>query len=230
MAERTENTAGANAFTAMAQTLANWNRQRLETAVKALTKHGFNAFLVETGAEARERVLEMIPLDAHVGFGGSMTMRQTGIVDALRARGNRVGDHWQQGLSQEQVMAIRHEHLNCDVYLASSNAVTVEGELINIDGAGNRVAALAFGPPKVIVIAGVNKLVQNIAEGLSRAKNEAAALRARSISREVPCAYTGRCSDCDSPGRICRITTITERCPSQTPDYTVVLVNESLGF
>lgn len=230
MAERTESTVRANAFTAMAQTLANWNRQRLETAVKALAKHGFNAFWVETGAEARERVLDMIPLDAHVGFGGSMTMRQIGLVDALRARGNRVGDHWQPGLSREQEMAVRKEHLSCDVYLASSNAVTMEGELINIDGAGNRVAALAFGPPRVIVIAGVNKLVRDIAEGLSRAKNVAAALRARSMSREVPCAYTGRCNDCDSPGRICRITTITERCPSHTPEYTVILVNELLGF
>lgn len=230
MVERPESTERANAFKAMSQTQASWNRQRLETAVKALRKHGFNAFWVETGAEARDRALEMIPVNAHVGLGGSMSMRQLGLVDALRARGNKVSDHWQPGLSREQEMAIRHDHLSCDVYLASSNAVTMEGELINIDGAGNRVAALAFGPPRVVIIAGVNKLVVNIMDGLSRAKNVAAALRARSLSREVPCAYTGQCNDCDSPGRICRITTITERCPSHTPDYTVILVNEPLGF
>ena len=156
-------------------------------------------------------------------------MRHIGLVEALAARGNRVADHWKPGLSREQQTAIRHDQLRCDVFLASANAVTMEGGLINIDGGGNRVAALAFGPSRVIVIAGVNKLAKNVADGIHRARNVAAALNARRLSVDTPCAHTGVCNDCNSPARICRITSITERCPNAA-DYSVILVNEPLGF
>jgi L-lactate utilization protein LutB len=213
----------------MAENERRRNQQLLERAVKALTKHGFGALWVETEEEARDRVLEMIPQEALVGVGGSRTIRQMGLVEVLLARGNRVADHWKAGLSDEERMAIRRQQLNCDVFLASSNAITLDGFLVNIDGAGNRVAGMIIGAPMVIIVAGVNKLARNVADGLERVRNVAAPLRAQSLGRDTPCAHTGLCSDCDTADRICGIVTIIERRLSYT-DLRVILVNQLLGF
>lgn len=208
----------------------NWfNEQRLQRTVDALVKHGFQASWVPAVEDARQRVFAMIPEGASVGVGGSSTIRQIGLIEDLLARGHKVFDHWKPDLSQAEQLATRKAQMSADVFLASSNAVTEEGELINIDGVGNRVNSMVFGPGKVIIVAGVNKLVPDIREGLWRVKHVAAPANAKRLGLKVPCGITGKCNECDSPGRQCRVTTIIERKPSLT-DLNVVLVNEELGF
>lgn len=204
-------------------------RARGEAAVKALAKNGFDARCVADGDEAVRAVLDLIPPDARVGLGGSYTLRQLDLPEALKRRGNRLLDHWQPGLTPEAVLQVRREQLHADVFLTGTNAVTLEGSLVNIDGVGNRVAAMIFGPGKVVVVAGANKVVEDVAAGLDRTRDRAAPINARRLGVSTPCAELGYCVDCARPERICRIVTIIERRPSLT-DLTVILVGEELGF
>jgi hypothetical protein len=119
--------------------------------------------------------------------------------------------------------------MTSDLFLSSVNAVTLNGELVNVDGIGNRVNSTNFGPGKVILIAGCNKIVEDVQEAIKRIKNVAAPLNARRLNIDVPCAKVGRCVDCNTPSRICRVVTIHERKPSLT-DILIILVGEELGF
>jgi L-lactate utilization protein LutB len=207
-------------------------RLSVENTLSALERNGFDVKYYPTADEAVAGVLGMVPERASVGLGGSVTLREMGLVDALEARGVELADHWKarrDEASPEEVMAIRRRHLNSDVFITSTNAVTETGELVNIDGTGQRVAAMIFGPKKVVVVAGVNKITGDLEEGLWRASNVAAPMNARRLHPKTPCAETGECSDCVAPGRICGITTIIHRRPSKTP-FTVVLVGEKLGY
>jgi len=204
----------------------------VESTLSALERNGFDVRFYPTAEEALAGVLELVPEGAKVGLGGSVTLREMGLVDALEARGVAVANHWKagrEGASPEEVLEIRRAHINSDVFITSTNAVTETGELVNIDGTGQRVAAMIFGPKKVIVVAGVNKITGDLEEGLWRASNVAAPMNARRLHPKTPCAETGECSDCVAPGRICGITTIIHRRPSKTP-FTVVLVGEKLGY
>ncbi len=205
---------------------------RVENTLKALRRNRFDAVYYATAEEAVAGVLGMVPEGASVGVGGSVTLREMGLMDALEARGVEPADHWkagQGGASREEVLAIRRRHLNSDVFITGTNAVTETGELVNIDGTGQRVAAMIFGPKKVVVVAGVNKITGDLEEGLWRASNVAAPMNARRLHPKTPCAETGECDDCVVPGRICSVTTIIHRRPRQTP-FTGVLVGEKLGY
>lgn len=210
-----------------------WHEKlRVENTLKALERNGFEAKYYPTSEEALAGVLEMVPDGATVGFGGSVTLREMGLVEALEARDVELADHWtakQAGASQEEMLAVRRAQVNSDVFITSTNAVTETGELVNIDGTGQRVAAMIFGPRKVIVVAGVNKITGDLEEGLWRASNVAAPMNARRLHPKTPCEVTGECDDCVAPGRICNITTIIHRKPNNT-DLTVVLVGETLGY
>jgi len=172
-------------------------------------------------------VLSLIPSDANVGIGGSVTLREINLIDALAARGNTVFQHWQQ--PEERVSTVMRKQLTSDIFLASSNAVTEDGKLVNIDKAGNRVAAMIFGPKKVVLVVGMNKIVKDVEEGIQRARNVAAPMNARRRGDKTPCATTGVCTDCDAPDRLCRVITIMEKKPSRS-DISVILVGEELGF
>lgn len=202
--------------------------QKIQRTLTALKKNGFQTFFFATRRDACEKVLSLIPLNAVVGVGGSITIREINLIDSLSARGNTVVQHWLPPPGEDSVTTARKE-LGSDIFLTSSNAVTEDGKLINIDGTGNRVAAMIFGPRKVIVITGINKIVKDVAEGIQRVKNVAAPMNARRLNRQTPCTVTGVCTDCDSKNRICRVTTIMERKPNET-DVTVILVGEELGF
>ena len=205
---------------------------RVENTLTSLRRNGFEALYLPTVEEAVSKVVGMVPEGSIVGIGGSVTLREMGLLKALEERGVELADHWEarkRGASGEEVMRIRRLHLNSDVFITSTNAVTETGELVNIDGTGQRVAAMIFGPKKVIVVAGVNKIVGDLDEGLWRASNVASSMNAKRLSRKTPCAKTGECSDCDSPERICNITTVIHRRPRST-DLTVILVGEELGY
>lgn len=204
-----------------------YNNQRIKRTLAALEKNGFQTFFAKTKSEALERVLSLIPSNAKVGVGGSVSLREINLIDSLTSRGNTIFQHWQQ--PEENVATVMRGQLNSDVFLASSNAVTEDGKLVNIDKAGNRVAAMIFGPQKVILVVGLNKIVKDVDEGIQRARNVAAPMNARRRGDKTPCATTGVCTDCDAPDRVCRVITIMEKKPSRS-DISVILVGEKLGF
>jgi len=210
----------------------HWYNERLvATALDALKKNGFDVVYAPNREDALKILLSSIPANARVGVGGSVTLREVGIVEALKNRGNVVADHWTQGATLEDKLAIRRSHLSSDVFLSSANAVTLDGKLVNADGTGNRVAAMIFGPRKVIIVIGLNKIVKNLEEALQRIRNVAAPLNSKRLGLHSPCGETGKCDeeDCDPPDRSCNVITILERRPDKT-DTTVMLVGESLGF
>jgi hypothetical protein len=199
--------------------------------IKALNKRNMTGHYFPTAVEAVKAVCEMIPDKALVGLGGSVSIVESGLVAALREKDVRMLDRYKEGVSKEEVAAMRYEGLASDVYIMSSNAITRDGKLVNIDGSGNRVAALIFGPKKVIVFAGMNKVCADVESALKRVKNTATPPNALRVGVETPCSHTGFCQDphCQPPNRICAQTVITEA--SMAPDRIhVVLVGESLGF
>lgn len=210
------------------QEARNWFlSMRIKRTLDALKKNGFEAIFAKTKEDALQKVLEIIPLDAKVGIGGSITIRELGLVEQLINRGNPVIHHWNtEEVSKKTLMK---EELMSDVFLSSTNALTEDGKLVNIDDTGNRVGAMTFGPNKALVIAGINKLVKNVEEGVTRVKTVVAPMNARRLNKNTPCASIGLCTDCDATNRICRVMTIIERKP-QRSQIIVILVGEELGF
>ncbi len=198
-------------------------------SIENLKRHGFDAHFFYTPDEALEMVFDMAKGHTTFGFGGSDTIRSLGIVHELKAMGKTVYDHWQEGLVKEEDMKIRLQQGRCDCFFCSANAVSATGELVNVDGIGNRTSAMTFGPKHVVMIAGMNKVTPDLESALRRVQEVAGPMRAKSLGMQTPCVKTGVCSDCDSPQRICRITTILHRRPMLTP-MTVILINEALGF
>ncbi|MBC8419132.1 MAG: lactate utilization protein [Proteobacteria bacterium] len=208
----------------------SWLWEKLgERCVKNMKNHGFDAHFVSTPDEAKDLVLGMISGYETFGFGGSDTTRSLGIMEALKATGKTVYDHWQKGLDKAQDLEIRLQQGRCDCFLCSANAISATGEIINVDGIGNRTDAMTFGPKKVLIIAGMNKVTHDLESALTRVRDVAGPMRAKSLGMETPCAETGICTDCNSPQRICRVTVILHRRPMLT-DISVVLINRSMGF
>lgn len=210
-----------------------WHQKlKIERVAEALKNNGFDVLTASSGEEALEKVLALIPPKSLVGVGGSVTLREIGLPEALRKRGNRVADHWrarESGATREEMREIVRLHPNSDVFVASSNAVTEKGELVNTDGGGQRVASMIFGPKKVILVVGANKIVGSVEEGLERIRNVVAPMNHRRRRLSTPCAVTGVCVDCKSDDSGCRVTSIIHRRPRHT-DITIVMVEEALGY
>ncbi len=203
--------------------------RRIQKTLKALEKNGFKTVYAPTRTEALKEALKLIPQKAKVGIGGSVTVREIGLVEELVKRGNDVLETWKK-ITPEEDLAIRRGQLTCDVFVSSSNAVTEDGKLVNADGTGNRVAAMIFGPPKVIVIAGVNKIVKDVHEGIERIRNVATPMNVRRAGGTTPCTVdVCNLETCEPPNRHCHAITILEKRPTKT-DTTVMLVGEELGF
>ena len=206
-----------------------WIEERTKRAVEKLVAHDFGAIYVRTKEEAVRELWKRITPSQQIGVGGSVTIRGLGVLEKLEAQGYTIHDHWKPGLSGENVLEIRKKQMTSDLFLTSANAVTLNGELVNIDGIGNRVNSISFGPGKVILVVGYNKIVEDVQKGIERIKNVAAPLNARRLNIDVPCAKVGKCVDCNSPNRICRVLVIHERKPTST-DILIILVGEELGF
>ncbi|MFH0778832.1 MAG: lactate utilization protein [Candidatus Eisenbacteria bacterium] len=214
----------------MDETYSLYVRSLMERTVSSLAGRGFTALAVQSGKDATDKVLSLIQPGVTVGVAGSVTLREIGVVDAILARGHTVFQQWGTPLAAQPAdFDYRRAQLTSDVFLSGSNAVTIDGELVNVDGVGNRVAAMIFGPSKVIVVAGWNKIVPDVSAAVQRIRTVAAPLNARRLSLGVPCVKTGQCVDCDAPDNICRVTTIVSRKPRRT-DLTVILVAERLGY
>jgi len=206
-----------------------WVEEKTKKAVEKLVAHEFRAIYAKTKEEAVEELWKRATPGQKIGVGGSVTIRGLGVLEKLEAQGYTIYDHWKFGLTTENILEIRKLQMTSDLFLTSTNAVTLNGELVNIDGIGNRVNSINFGPGKVILVAGYNKIVEDVHEGIKRIKNVAAPLNARRLNIDVPCAKVGKCVDCNSPNRICRVIVIHERKPSLT-DILIILVGEELGF
>ena len=203
--------------------------KRCQLALTALKANGFKVIYADNSKEALDKVMSLIPKEAKVGIGGSVTVRDIGLVEAIEKQNNPIFMDWGKPLELKEKLKVRKEALTSDVYLTSSNAITLQGQLVNIDGTGNRVSAMIFGPKKVIIIAGANKLVGTLDEALARIKNIACPLNGKRLNFKTPCALTGKCTDCNSPDRMCKVTVILEKKPNLS-DITIVLVGENLGY
>ena len=208
---------------------------RLDRTVAALRANRMDACWVKTKEEALEKVKALLPEGAVVTTGGSMTLAECGVMDELRSGKYRFLDR--AAVQPEEIGALYREAFSADVYLMSSNAVTETGELYNVDGNGNRVAALIFGPASVIVVAGANKLVPDVAAAVHRVKTAAAPPNASRLNQNTPCVKCGACAGvkgdfaagCRSEQRICCSYVVSgfQRIPNRVK---VILVAENLGF
>lgn len=210
--------------------LAN-RRHQAESIIRHLRKRGMEGAYFDTSAEAVRDICAAIPAGSLVGLGGSETIAESGLLAALRKMDIRLLDRYREGVARAEVDEMRRQGLLADVFITGSNAITADGRLVNIDGTGNRVAALIFGPRQVIVVAGMNKVAADLDSAVSRARNTAAAANSLRVGVDTPCAHTGFCQDphCRPPHRICCQLVVTEA--GMVPGrIRVVLVGEDLGY
>jgi L-lactate utilization protein LutB len=201
----------------------------VDTTVEALKKHGFDAHFFPTKGEAANFIMEAAADCKTVGIAGTHTVRALEIGQMLENKGKSVYDHWKLKVGTPEELQCRRDQMLADLFLSSANAVTMTGEIVNRDGCGNRINSMTFGPGKVIIVVGRNKIVPDLDAAFARIEETAAPLRALSLGRKTPCAATGHCMDCDSPERICRITSVIHRQPMFTK-ILVVIVDEELGY
>ncbi|MBQ4610676.1 MAG: lactate utilization protein [Clostridia bacterium] len=201
--------------------------ENYEGFTQELEKRMFTVHSAETGAQAKEIALSLMG-SAVVGCGGSATAISLGMHDALRKQGATVYFHGE--VAPEERPAVFAKCATAEWYLCSTNAITRKGQLVNIDNTGNRVAAMAYGPKKVLIIVGKNKFAETLDEAMDRVKKYACVGNARRYNLSTPCALTGECANCYSPQRLCSVTTITEQKPRAIGEFHIILVDEELGF
>jgi len=208
--------------------------ESIELVVKALKNNKFNAIFVRNRPEALQCVLDNIPIGSVVGAGDSVTLKEIGIFEELKRRNFTLYWPFDEAVPKEHRRSIARKALLADVFLSGSNAITIDGKIVNVDATGNRVAGMIFGPKKSIIVVGINKIVKNLEKAFERIRNVAAPLNAKRIREErgwelLPCVEIGRCVDCNAENRICNIITIIEKKP-RAVDIIVVIVGEKLGL
>lgn len=207
-----------------------WHQEAIgKKTVEAFKKNDFDAVYFATAEEAAAFIMENVKPGTRVGFGGSMTIKNMGIQDKVSAAGGVVLDHGEPDLTPDERVATAREELLSDLYLCSSNAATLDGALVNVDGMGNRVSALSFGPKKVIVVVGVNKICKNEQAAFERLENSASPMNNKRLDFQNPCTVTGVCMNCQAKTRICRVYSVIKKKPMRA-DFTVVVVGESVGY
>lgn len=202
---------------------------RIRRTMENLNKNNFSAWLVEDESALKEKLTELIPQGSSIGIGGSMTLFETGALDLIREGDYQVIDRYEPGLTAEDIKALYRKSFSADVYITGTNAVTEDGELYNVDGTGNRVAAMIYGPDRVIVIVGKNKLVKDVDQAVHQVKEMASPANNKRLNLKNPCTVTGVCSECQSPTRICNAYTLIKR-QFQKDRIHVVIVNRDLGY
>ncbi len=202
--------------------------KRGKILVKNLISRHFDAVYCATREEALKMALQWIPEGATVGWGGAMSAQQIGLIDAVNNGPYEAMDRANCATPEERE-AMMHKHLTSDVYLTGANGMSLDGQMVNIDGTGNRVAAIAYGPKTILVIVGMNKVMDTLEEAIRRARTVAAPLNQQRFLLDNPCTVTGTCADCKSPSCICNQIIITRNCRPQGR-IKFVLVGEDLGL
>lgn len=205
------------------------NEEKIQRTIKALEKNNMAGFFVKDKDELLDKIDELVNEGASVSVGGSMTLFECGVIDHLRSGRFDFKDRYVQGLSAEDIKKIYRQAFSCDAYILSANAITENGEIYDVDGTGNRVAAMIYGPDKVIVVVGVNKIVKNVDEAINRIKSCTAPANAKRLNRATPCTKTGYCMDCASPQRICNEYVLIKKQPIKDR-INVIFLNETLGY
>ena len=201
--------------------------KRGEILVKNLKNRHFDAYYCATQEEALEKALSLIPEGSTVGWGGSVTCQQIGLLDAVRAGEYRAIDRDTCKNAEEREHSMR-QSLLADTFLTSANALSMDGQMVNIDGHGNRVAAIVYGPKQVIVVAGMNKVEDSLDAAINRARTVAAPMNQQRFGHPNPCGATGVCGDCKRETCICNHILVTRHCRGGRIKF--VLVGEDLGF
>lgn len=196
--------------------------------VKQLQSRGFDAYYCPDQDAARNKALELIPQGAMVGWGGAYSATQIGLLEALD-QGNYHTLNREKATSMEERLAIQRKCFDADVFLTGANALSMTGEMVNIDGMGNRVGMIVYGPKRVLVIAGMNKVVATLDDAIRRARTIAAPQNAQRFGPNRPCAITGACADCKGEGSICNQMLIT-RNSMPVGRIQIILVGEDLGY
>lgn len=203
--------------------------KRALKTISNLEKNNMNGYFVNSKEEVVDIIKQIVSENAIVSVGGSMTLFECNVIDHLRSGRYEFLDRYKEGLKPEDIRYIYRESFFADAYFTSSNAITESGELYNVDGNGNRVAAMLYGPDKVIVVVGVNKIVKDIDEAVDRVKRVAAPANAIRLNKNTPCTEIGHCVNCNSEQRICSKYTVMGRQPFKGRVH-VIIVNESLGY
>ena len=207
-----------------------WNEKTSKKITKHLEERRMQGSYASTAAQAKDEIVAMIPQGATVFRCGSMTAVGMGLWEEIaKLPGVRLIDPFRPGISPEEAMELRRQGMTADVMIASSNAITLDGKLVNLDAMGNRVAAMIFGPKKVILVVGMNKVVADLDSAMARVKDYVAPVNAMRLRFKNPCVETGLCTDCKSPQRICNMWSIIEGHMIKDRIH-VKLVGENLGY
>lgn len=207
-----------------------WLREkRINKTIEALKANNMNGYLVNSRDELIEKIKELTKEGDSVATGGSMSLFETGVIEHLRCGRYEFLDRYKEGLTADEIKNIYRAAFSSDVYFTSANAITEEGEIYNVDGNGNRVAAMLYGPDKVIIVAGFNKIVSDLEEAIERNRKIAAPTNAKRLNRKTPCSVTGSCMDCKSPEKICREYTLI-RSQGNPDRIHIIFLNEDLGY
>jgi hypothetical protein len=203
-----------------------FGEKRCQLAVKAFTEKGWIGHYAENREEARKLLFEkIIPKNVSIGLGGSETLAAVDVLPILRSADYKFFDRYNNADHFE----VCRESLLADFFLTGANALTMNGEMVNIDCSGSRVAAMAYGPRKVVVVAGTNKLCNTLDEAITRVHN-IAPMNCRRNNHTTPCSQHGMCGDCNTPARMCNHLMITLNAKKFDGRFTIVLINEELGF
>lgn len=207
------------------------NKILAEKVIENLQKRFFDAYYAETKEEALKKAIELIPQTDVVSWGGSVSVSDIGLMDYILNNNYKVINRDTAKTKEEKIDLLK-QALTCDTYLMGTNAISADGQLVNIDCIGNRTAALMFGPKNVIVIAGMNKIAPGVEDAIKRARTYAAPINIQRVAtdgRQTPCYKTGSCLDCKSPDSICSHIVITRLCNPQKR-IKIILTNDHFGF
>ena len=213
----------------MSSPMQTYYKNLAETTMKNLTHRGFDTFYAENAPEALELAKSFIKSGSKVTNGGSVTLTEIGLMDYLKSGSDFTYLDRTVPQTDEEKDAFWSQVFVCDTFFASCNAITVDGQLVNIDGTSNRVACMLFGPKQVVLIAGMNKVCPDVESAYKRVKLSAAPPNCNRLNRNTPCAVTGKCADCLSPDCICSATVITRK-PNIPHRVKIILVGENLGY
>lgn len=203
--------------------------KKVERTIASLAKHNMQGFYVENTIQLMEKIKELLPENAIVAVGDSMTLVETGIIEELCSGKYQFLDKNKPGITRLDKDRIYRQTFSADVFLCSTNALTEAGELYNIDGNGSRVAAMLYGPKQVIIVAGVNKIVKDLQAAELRVRNYAAPLDAKRLNKNTPCTTLGYCVDCQSEDRICNDFVVIKR-QFNPMRIRVIIVGGSYGY
>ena len=205
------------------------NEEKILRTINSLEKNNMNGYIVNSKEELIDMIISLTNEGDKVSCGGSMSLVETGVMDHLRSGRYDFLDRAKEGLSAMDIDRIYRESFFADAYFSSTNAITEGGELYNVDGNGNRVAALLFGPKKVIIVAGVNKIVKNLDEAIKRNREISAPANAKRLNKSTPCTKIGYCMDCKSAEKICRGYTLIKSQKDKNRIH-VIFLNDSIGY